>query len=250
MIKLSKRLAVIAACVPYGSRLADIGSDHALLPVYLVQQGIISQAVAGELNAGPYEAAKLQVNKAGLQHLISVRRGDGLRVLRSGEVDTVTIAGMGGSLIVDILNRDDASILADVRTLILQPNVAADAVRRWLSVHDYVLRDEQMVTEDGVTYEILSAEQARYAEITHEEVYRTRQLPSGYVATYEELIRFGPYQLERFEPSFVRKWQAEKEKLEKIRQQIAMQSASPEAAQRIREIDEEIATIMKVLQGS
>ena len=103
MIKLSRRLQTIADQVTQGARVADIGSDHALLPVYLIQSGRCPSAIAGELNTGPFQAARKQTAEAGLKTVIEVRQGDGLSVLEPGEADTVTIAGMGGSLMADIL---------------------------------------------------------------------------------------------------------------------------------------------------
>src|SRR5690554_6840208 len=104
-VKLSKRLAMIAGQIPIGDRVADIGSDHAHLPVYLAQQGLIEYAIAGELNEGPFLTACKQVQQANLEHKVSVRHGDGLSVLRANEVDTIVIAGMGGSTMVSILEQ-------------------------------------------------------------------------------------------------------------------------------------------------
>jgi|HigsolmetaAR203D_1030402.scaffolds.fasta_scaffold00280_3 tRNA (adenine22-N1)-methyltransferase len=249
MVKLSRRLSQIAAFVPHGSTLADIGTDHALLPVYLVEHEIIRRAVAGELNEGPYEAARQQVLTAGLTQRIDVRRGDGLSVIMPGEVDTVTIAGMGGALITEILNAG-LPRLKGVDTLILQPNVAEDAVRRWLLEHDYVLVEEAILTEDGVTYEILHAKHARIAPITNDQVYKMRRLPNGRCVNAEDALRFGPYLLERLEEPFIAKWREEMEKLERIRKQIASHADSPHAELRLREIDQEIERITEVLQCS
>src|SRR4051794_11569025 len=101
-LKLSHRLSALADWVPQGARFADIGTDHAMLPVYLMQNGKINYAVAGDVHAGPVEAARRQVSEAGLEGAVSVRLGDGMSVLSPGEVDTVTLAGMGGSLMVRI----------------------------------------------------------------------------------------------------------------------------------------------------
>src|SRR5690554_2583760 len=120
-VKLSLRLSTIADLVQPGSRLADIGSDHALLPVFLVQQGIIESAIAGEINEGPFLAANKQVQQANLQHKISIRHGDGLSVLDNHEVDTIVIAGMGGSTMVSIL-QEGIHRLSSVKRLIMQPN--------------------------------------------------------------------------------------------------------------------------------
>lgn len=246
MVKLSRRLSAIAARVPQGSVLADIGTDHALLPVYLVQHHVIARAVAGELNEGPYEAARQQVLSAGLAQQIDVRRGNGLSVIGPGEVDTVTIAGMGGALITDILSAG-LDRLAGVETLILQPNVAEDAVRRWLFEHEYVLLDEAILSEDGVTYEILYAKHARYASVSNEEIYRPRLLSNGLHITTEDCFRFGPYLIERLEEPFIAKWQEERAKLMRIRHQIAAKAESPHSEQRLREIDEQIERITEVL---
>lgn len=103
MLRISKRLEMIAGGVPTGSRLADIGSDHALLPVYLAQKKQIVKAVAGEVNLGPFQAASRQVRDSVLDQVIDVRHGNGLEVVEVGEIDVITIAGMGGALIADIL---------------------------------------------------------------------------------------------------------------------------------------------------
>src|SRR5690606_28479720 len=102
--KLSKRLETVASFVPTGAIVADIGSDHAYLPCYLVHQNIVNKAVAGEVVKGPYESALRQVKLEGLEDKVIVRLADGLQAIEDNDqVDTITIAGMGGPLIVSIL---------------------------------------------------------------------------------------------------------------------------------------------------
>ena len=157
-MKLSGRLAALSAFVPQGARLADIGTDHAYLPIELVQKNIATSAVAGDVHIGPYQAAKDNIESLGLNHKISVRFGDGLSVLSPGEVDTVVIAGMGGSTIIEILNSNP-EVTNSLSRLILQPMVATGAVRRWLISNKWSIIDEALVLDDGRLYEIVVAEQ-------------------------------------------------------------------------------------------
>lgn len=157
-MRLSARLQLISDLLPKGCRFADIGSDHALLPVSAVQSGRAAFAVAGEVNDGPLEAARRQVAEAGETQRISVRKGDGLAVIAPGEVDAITIAGMGGALIVSILSGGKPK-LAGVKRLVLQPNVGEEP-RRWLAENDWYLAEEAILEEDGKIYEVMMAESA------------------------------------------------------------------------------------------
>jgi len=157
-LKLSGRLAALTAFVPQGARMADIGTDHAYVPIDLVQKNIAISAVAADVHIGPYQAAKDNIESLGLDNKISVRFGDGLAVLSPGEVDTVVIAGMGASTIIEILNSTP-EVTSSLSRLILQPMVATGTVRRWLSANKWRIIDEALVQDDGRLYEILVAEQ-------------------------------------------------------------------------------------------
>ena len=153
---ISKRLTAIAELVPYGARLADIGTDHGYLPAYLIQSGAIQSAIAGEVNSGPYRSACAMMERLGLADAVSVRFGDGLTVLSPGEADTIVIAGVGGTTIVDILSACPA-VMESVSHLILQPMVGGAIVRRWLAENGWCLDKETLVEEDGKYYEIIAA---------------------------------------------------------------------------------------------
>jgi tRNA (adenine22-N1)-methyltransferase len=231
-VKLSQRLATIAGFVPAGSRVADIGSDHALLPVFLCQIGRASYAVAGELNLGPYQAAKQQVDAAGLAGLIHVRQGNGLSVLKRGEVDTITIAGMGGSLIVRILTESQ-HLLEGVSRLVLQPNVAEDAVRRWLDEQGWYLSTEDILEEDGKIYEVLVGERRAGGAARSPQLYSPRKLKGCDITLDRELLlKLGPYLLEHPKEPFFLKWDSELNKTGMILNEL---SKSELASARLRE---------------
>ena len=156
-MKLGQRLRTIAAMVPTGVTMADIGTDHAYLPIYLVQEKIVTRAIAGDVHQGPYLSAQNAVAAARLQQVISVRLGNGLAVLQPGEADVVVIAGMGGANIIDILHSCP-DITRMVQRLILQPMIAAAPVREWLYGHGWQIVDEQLVQEEGKLYQIIAAE--------------------------------------------------------------------------------------------
>lgn len=247
MVKLSSRLAMIAGQVPQGSRLADIGSDHALLPTYLVQRGVATFAVAGEVNQGPFEAASKQVAQANLADAVSVRRGDGLAVIKPDEVDVITIAGMGGSLIVKILSAGESK-LSGVKRLVLQPNVGEDQVRTWLLERGWVLVLEQILEEDDKIYEILTAERMTDAEERNAALYPdTIRLSCGLSVSRERLIAMGPYLLQQADPILIAKWELEISKLERIVETL-QQSSLEASREKEAQLRQEIVCIKEVLQ--
>ncbi|WP_371370672.1 tRNA (adenine(22)-N(1))-methyltransferase TrmK [Sporomusa aerivorans] len=156
-MKLGQRLQTIANMVPTGVTIADIGTDHAYLPIYLMQQKITASAIAGDVHHGPYLSAQGAVAAYHLDHAISVRQGNGLEVLRPGEADVAVIAGMGGANIIEILSARP-EVTATLKRLILQPMIAASLVRTWLYVNNWIIIDEQLVQEEGKLYQIIAAE--------------------------------------------------------------------------------------------
>lgn len=229
-----------------GTRLADIGSDHALLPVYAVQHDIVASAIAGEVNEGPYEAAAKQVAEAGLKERIEVRLGDGLSVLKEGEADVVTIAGMGGNLIVRILSRGGEPLNA-VTTLILQPNVGEETVRRWLHKNGWFLREESIVEEDGKIYEIFSCDKLNESlQQAYDSLYESRVM-EGVTVGKDILYKMGPYLMGQADPVFFRKWDYEIAKLQRIENQLASSRLAESVARR-EAIRQEIRQLKEVLQ--
>ena len=156
-MQLDERLAAIAAFVPHGTTLADIGGDHAYLAATLVMEGTARRAVVGDLSAGACAAARRTTQAWRLTREIDVRQGDGLSVLIPGEAEAIVIAGMGGALIAQILDAAP-DILADVQTLVLQPMNGAAKLRRWLYEHGWDIVDETLACAGGHLYEIIRAE--------------------------------------------------------------------------------------------
>jgi len=245
MIRLSKRLEWIANQVPEGSRLADIGSDHALLPAFLALQGRIAKGVAGEVNPGPYQAASRQIREARLTNVIDVRLGNGLEVISAGEVDVITIAGMGGALIAGILEAG-VKKLAGVSRLVLQPNVGEAFVRQWLLDHDWVVVDELILEEDGKIYEIINAVPSGQASLSNKQLYEPLVLDEKLTLERGWQLKLGPYLLRKPSPVWFRKWELELKKLDMIRNQLSL-SEQPEARAKRHEIAQEMNTIGEVL---
>ncbi|MBQ2120494.1 MAG: SAM-dependent methyltransferase [Peptococcaceae bacterium] len=160
MIKLSQRLQAIADFVPQGARVADVGTDHGFLPCYLAQNNQAVKVYACDINAQPLALAQKNVADYNVGEIVSTRLGNGLAVIEPGEVDVVTIAGMGGSLMIEIL--DAAPLVVDkLNRIILQPNVGAEAVRIWAEKNRWHIVEEQLVRENDRFSVIIAMEPGR-----------------------------------------------------------------------------------------
>lgn len=149
------RLAVLGSYIPNGVVAADIGCDHALLPIDLIRRDRVSKAIACDINRGPLEEAKRQVSRAGIDaDRIELRLGDGLSVLKPGEASVVTIAGMGGQLMGKIL-ASEPDITKKLMRLIVSPNNAPWRVREWASNADFEILAEEVVLDRGRFYETI-----------------------------------------------------------------------------------------------
>ena len=155
-MQLSKRLQAVARLVTPGSRLADVGTDHGYVPIWLFEQGQILSAIAMDLRKGPLERAREHIQMHGLDAHIETRLSDGLDKLLPGEADSIVIAGMGGMLVVKILSQGQ-KVLSSVKELILQPQSDLDAVREYLHRTGFVIVKEDMIFEDGKYYPMMKA---------------------------------------------------------------------------------------------
>lgn len=157
MVKISNRLTTAAALVTQGYTLADVGTDHGYIPIYLLQQEKIPSAIAMDINEGPLERAKEHIALYGLQAYIQTRLSDGVAALKPGEVEAVLIAGMGGGLIMHIL-KDGEKVCQSAKELILQPQSEIERVREFLREEGYTILAEDMVYEDGKFYPMMKVQ--------------------------------------------------------------------------------------------
>ena len=198
-LKLSKRLQAIYDLVPQSNVLADIGSDHAFLPIALVLNGKVTRAYASEVNEGPYEATVKNIEKHGVSNYVIPVLSDGISEIEK-DVNTISICGMGGSLIVDILDKDKEK-LAHVTTLVLEPNNNEESVRIWLMENGFEIIFEKLIEEDGRYYEIIKA-------------------VKGETKYSKEELFFGPVLLKEKGETFIKKWSNHREYLLRIMENI------------------------------
>ena len=157
-MRMNLRLSTLAQMVDQGARIADIGTDHAYLPIKLVKEGKVDFAIASDVAAGPLENAEKDIIGAGLKNKIETRLGSGLETINNEDrIDTVVIAGMGGKLMTNILSEAWSKNFY-YATLILEPNVGEPGVREWLSAHKYQIINEKIIAEAGHIYELIKAQ--------------------------------------------------------------------------------------------
>lgn len=227
--KLSKRLETVASFVPTGAIVADIGSDHAYLPCYLVHQNIVNKAVAGEVVKGPYESALRQVKLEGLEDKVIVRLADGLQAIEDNDqVDTITIAGMGGPLIVSILEKNPGA-LTSVTRLILQPNIHAKVIREWALRNEWAILDEVILEEDEKIYEVLV-------------------LQRGKMKLNEQQIILGPHLVAQKSNTFMKKWTREIDNWKRVLQSIEQAEQTPEIVQKKKELVHLISLVEEAIK--
>ena len=154
MVKLSNRLLAVASFVTNGNVLADVGTDHGYIPIYLMQEKRIPRAIAMDINAGPLQRAKEHIDLYGLNNYIETRLSDGVAALNPGEVDTVLVAGMGGGLVMHIL-EEGKEVCRQAKELILQPQSELERVRAYLWSNGYVILGEDIVLEDEKFYPMM-----------------------------------------------------------------------------------------------
>ena len=233
-MELSRRLAAIAAFVPEGSRIADVGTDHGYVPIDLVKRGIVKEALAMDVRKGPLMRAEEHIRAYGLEGRVRTRLSDGLEQLREGEADTVVIARMGGGLMVRIL-EGRSHLNGCIRTYVLSPQSEWEKVRRYLRKAGMRIEQEEMVEEEGKFYPIL---------LVKAEEGTTACAGSDEDPAWTELCdRFGPCLLRERHPVLLRYLAFREGQLEEVEQ--TLQAADSEKARlrlaQVRREKEQIA---------
>ncbi|KRL90605.1 tRNA (adenine(22)-N(1))-methyltransferase [Lactobacillus kalixensis] len=227
---MNLRLNTLAKMVDPGSRVADIGTDHAYLPIELVKDSVIEYAIASDIAKGPLQNAQDDIKEARLEDKIDTRLGSGLETVKhEDKIDTVVIAGMGGKLMSQILETAWQKGF-NFPTLILEPNIGEPGVRRWLIDHNYQIVGEDLIAEAGHTYELIKAVLTdEKHELTNKEVF------------------FGPLILKskNANPVFKEKWTGQLIYHEKLLTNL--NKAREKDTERIKQVEDEIQLIKEVL---
>ena len=218
-MKLSGRLAAAASLIPNHKVIADIGTDHGYIPVYMCQEGHCPKAIAADIMPGPLQAAVTHVRQSGLADRIDCRLGDGLTCIQTGEADGAVICGMGGPLIVSILQASPV-VWQEMEFLVLQPQSDSGAVRQYLYEAGWHIEAEEMLVEDGRLYEMMRAVPGREA------------MPAPW------LCDIGPVNWQRKHPLLVRKIESLIGKKEHLR--AGWTKSRSDMSAQIQALDEEI----------
>lgn len=229
---LTPRLQALSDMVDQGQRVADVGTDHAYVPIALVEEQQIDFAIASDIGAGPLENARNNIESAGLEDRILVRMGPGLSTIEpDDEINTVIIAGMGGKLITQILT-DALASGQRFETLILEPNINEPLVRQWLMEHRYHIIAETIVADERHTYEIIKAQVAK----------KIRQLSPNQ-------LLFGPVLMTEMSPTFRDKWRSRAAYLKVLAANLGMAKESPSNLAKLTEVQQEMQQIEELFSN-
>lgn len=229
-MKLSKRLQLLADVIKQykqGATIADIGTDHAYLPCYLVLEGIVSHAYACDVAKGPLESSKETIDLYQVEDRVTPLLGNGLEPILTKDIDMISIAGMGSYLIVEILDKNK-SYLRDVKVLFLQANANQDYLRKYLFSNDWKIVDEQMVKEAGHIYEVMVVTSQNDKDIVYD----------------KNDIEFGPVLGTVQTPLFQEKWRKQQDVYHKIMETL------PKDHPRYLELDDKLKRIEGILHAS
>lgn len=224
-MQLSNRLLAVARLASAGHCLADVGTDHGYIPIYLIEEGKFEKAIAMDVKKGPLLRAQENRDSHGLEEKIDLRLSDGVNALKEGEADTVVIAGMGGSLMVRILSEGE-KVLRSVKTLVLQPQAEIYRVREFLLESSYRVEKEHMLVEDGKYYSMMRVVHGSMEPMTEVEK------------------QYGPLLLKDKNPCLLEFLNREEGKYREIRENL-LREKSGRAKLRVKEVEAELEKIYR-----
>ena len=221
----SKRLLKIAECIKNykkGNILADIGTDHAYLPCFLFKEKTITHAYACDVAEGPLQSSKATIAQEDVKEHVIPLLGDGLAPIVDKDVDMISICGMGGLLMTQILDCHPEKM--ETARFFLQANTAIDLLREYLMKHDMRIIDEDIVKDAHHIYEIIIAEKGKDVSYTKEELF------------------FGPVLMKKKDPLFIEKWQKQ------LVGQTNILKGLPETHEKYQEVKDMVDLIKKVIE--
>lgn len=187
-MEISNRLKCVASMIDRCNSIADIGTDHGYLPIYLIQNGVCESAIASDIKKGPLNKAKINIKKYNMEEKIQCRLGAGLNTIKENEVDSAIISGMGGNLIGDIIDND-LGVFKSLEYAVLQPVQNPEVLRKYLYGKGFNIIDEELCIDENKYYEIIKVEYNNnviikddiYYEISEKLIEKKHPLISQYI---------------------------------------------------------------------
>lgn len=253
-IILSARLQALADMVTTGNSVCDVGCDHGFVSIYLVKQGISPRVIAMDVNEGPLKRAREHIAAYGVEAYIETRLSDGLNCFKEGETDSLICAGMGGRLMMRIL-EEDALKTASFKELILQPQSELQQFRQFLRSQGYLIVNENMIEEDGKFYPMMKAVRAEKESLTQwESLLQNESLTQ---VEREEAIwhqqmedRYGAVLLQKNSPVLYRYLEREKRICEEILEQLSgSENDGRRKNDRYEEVEKKLSDCVRVMEG-
>jgi Predicted SAM-dependent methyltransferase len=258
---LSDRMQAVAALVSPCKSMADIGCDHGYVAIELIRSRTCEKVIAMDINKAPLERAKGNISDYGMQEYIETRLSNGAAALMPNEADGIVCAGMGGRLVISILEQSRA-LICEMKQVVLQPQSELDEVRRYLRTNGYLIEKEDMIFEDGKYYPMMRALPAAFGKQERTLAGNLEQMgrrtavcgnpPDISKICTEEAARltrvqdtYGPYLLEMAHPVLKRYLLWQKESYETIRDNLkASRQMTARGQKRIAELDEALSDIV------
>jgi tRNA (adenine22-N1)-methyltransferase len=169
-MQLSRRLKAVADSVTKGNRVADVGCDHAYISIYLIRNDIAPYVIAMDVNKGPLSRAEENIKRKKYEDRIETRLSNGLEKMIPGEADTILLAGMGGVLMIKIL-EEGKEVVASAKELVLQPQSEIPLVRKYIHSIGYQIKEEQILIDEGKYYVVIKAIKEDNIETYEKEVF-------------------------------------------------------------------------------